>query len=75
MVEFYAILIAQSSSEEDWAGTGSVNFDVTGRAVCILSILIVLRSGRFQSSDTVRDTVTLKAQLANLAHSQHARVC
>ena len=65
---------ARSSSEEDRAGTGSVNLDVTRRTVFVLSVLIVLWSGRFYCPNIMRYAMTFKTQLTNLTHSQHARI-
>jgi hypothetical protein len=60
---------APSSSEEDRAGTGSVNLDVTRRTVFVLGVLIVLWTGWFNSTDVMRNAVAFQTQLTNLAHS------
>jgi hypothetical protein len=63
---------APSSSEEDRAGTGTVNLDVTRRAVCVLGVLIVLWTSWFNGTNVMRNTVAFQAQLINLTHSQHS---
>ena len=40
-----------------------MNLYVTGGAVCILRVLVVLRTSRLNCSDVVRDTVTSQTEL------------
>ena len=47
-----------------------VNLHVTGRAVGILGVQIVLGAGRLQGADIVRDAVTGQTELVDGTKSQ-----
>ena len=49
-----------------------VNLDVTGRAVGVLGVLIVLWSSRLNGSDVMRHAVTRQAELVDRAESQQS---
>ena len=59
------------SSEEDGAGMRSVNLDVTGRAVTILQVLVMLRAARLLRTNAMILAMALKAELRNGAPLQH----
>ena len=63
-----------NSSEENGACMRPVNLHVTGRTICILRVLIMLRTRRFNRSNVMRYAVASQTQLINGAVSQQARI-
>ena len=51
-----------------------VNFDVTGRAITVLRVLVMLRSTRLNGSDVMCDAVACQAELVNCAEPQQPRI-
>ena len=51
-----------------------VDFDVTGRAISVLRVLVMLRSSRLNGSNVMCDAVACQAELVNCAESQQPRI-
>jgi hypothetical protein len=51
-----------------------MNLHVTGRAISVLRVLIMLRSGRLNRADVMRHTVTGQTELIDCGVSQQSRV-
>jgi len=62
------------SPEEDWARARAMNLDVTGRAICVLRVLVVRRASRLNSTDAVVHAVAGQTQLVNSAVLQQTRI-
>src|SRR6266702_7859687 len=59
-----------TSAEEHWARARSVNLHVTGSAVAVLRVLVMLWPGRFLGADIMGHAVARQAQLVDRAKSQ-----
>ena len=58
-------LVHPASSEEDRAGMRSVNLDVTGRAVGVLRVQVVLRACGLVRADAMSSAVAFQAELCD----------
>ena len=67
-------LVRAVSPEEDWARARAMNLDVTGRAICVLRVLVVRRASRLNSTDAVVHAVACQTQLVNGAVLQQTRI-
>ena len=59
-----------SSAEKDRARTRPVNLDVAIRAIRVLRVQVVLRTGGFIRADTMRDAVARQTELRDAARAQ-----
>src|SRR5262245_25172357 len=64
----------RSSTEEHWTRARAVNLHMTGSAVGILRILVMLGTGRFDRANVVSQAVARKAKLIDRAKPKQSRI-
>src|SRR2546421_680516 len=63
-----------ASTEKHQTRPRAVDLRVAGRAVGVLRVLVVLRTGRFRRADVVSQAVASQAKLIDRAEAQQTRI-